>query len=67
MELNCSSGRFEFDWAALQQHLDNGLGALLVTNPGNPSAVVYSKEVLTRLVEMTGAVGCVLILDEVYW
>lgn len=67
VDLDFASGSFEFDWNSLQTQLDHGMGALLVTNPGNPSTVVYSKEVLERLVKMTESAGCVLVLDEVYW
>ncbi len=44
----------------------NGMGGIIVCNPGNPSGKVYSREELERLVEITGRYNCMLIMDEIY-
>lgn len=40
--------------------------AIVVINPNNPSGAVYSREVLTRIVEIAEANDLVLLSDEIY-
>lgn len=45
---------------------DEGLGALLVSNPCNPTGVVIQGDELKRLVDIGRARDCTLLLDEFY-
>jgi len=40
--------------------------ALLLCNPGNPTGVVYSKEELSRIVQLANKFNLFIIVDEVY-
>lgn len=66
VQLNHQDDSFSINWDSLEQQLKDGMGALIVVNPGNPSGKVFSKEDLRKLVDMTTAKQCYLILDEIY-
>lgn len=57
---------FSPNWEALRKSLDEGLGLLIVTNPGNPTGRIAPREEILRLIEETGRTGCLLIFDEIY-
>ena len=46
--------------------IDLGLGAILLSNPCNPTGQVLQGENLHKLVEMTKSLGCSTIFDEFY-
>jgi aspartate/methionine/tyrosine aminotransferase len=61
-----SNADFTVDFAAIEKALGDGVGALIVTNPNNPSGRVLSEAAVIRLVESTRVHGAMLILDECY-
>jgi len=46
--------------------LNDGLEGLLLCNPSNPSGRVWTRQELEKLVALTTAANCLLILDECY-
>lgn len=57
---------FAPDWEDLRRQLDDGLGLLIVTNPGNPTGRIAPREEILRLIEETRRTGCFLVFDEIY-
>lgn len=51
---------FDINWKSLEKQLDEGLGLLIVCNPGNPSGKVYSKDELTKLAKLCSEKKCFL-------
>eukprot|EP01091_Cochliopodium_minus_P002263 TRINITY_DN12129_c1_g1_i1.p1 TRINITY_DN12129_c1_g1~~TRINITY_DN12129_c1_g1_i1.p1 ORF type:complete len:400 (-),score=99.87 TRINITY_DN12129_c1_g1_i1:166-1344(-) len=54
------------DFEKLEQFLKDGLNAIIVCNPGNPSGAVLTKEQMSKYVELTHKYQCYLIFDEIY-
>lgn len=57
---------FAPNWENIQKAIDAKVDLLIVCNPGNPTARVWTKDELERLVELTGANNVTLLLDECY-
>jgi aspartate/methionine/tyrosine aminotransferase len=59
--------RYEFSHLELRREIvGRGLGAILLSNPGNPSGKVISGSRLQAWVETTRELNCALIMDEFY-
>eukprot|EP00297_Palpitomonas_bilix_P007364 CAMPEP_0113909934 /NCGR_PEP_ID=MMETSP0780_2-20120614/27182_1 /TAXON_ID=652834 /ORGANISM="Palpitomonas bilix" /LENGTH=392 /DNA_ID=CAMNT_0000905907 /DNA_START=86 /DNA_END=1264 /DNA_ORIENTATION=- /assembly_acc=CAM_ASM_000599 len=56
----------EVNWEAIASALDDGVGALIVCNPINPSGRVLKEEEVKKMVQMCADKGALLILDECY-
>lgn len=54
------------DWAQLRRSLDDGLGLLIVTNPGNPTGRIAPADEIRRLIDETARTHCYLVFDEIY-
>ncbi|MBK5222969.1 MAG: pyridoxal phosphate-dependent aminotransferase [Acidimicrobiia bacterium] len=54
------------DIADLESKITDRTKALLVINPNNPTGAVYSREVLTQLVELAREHQLLLLADEIY-
>lgn len=50
----------------IEKAFQNGAGALVLSNPYNPLGEVFSRETLTRLVELADAYDARLLLDEIH-
>ncbi len=48
VQLDHAGGTFDIDWDDLERELKNGMGGIIVCNPGNPSGKVYSRADLVR-------------------
>jgi len=57
---------FAPNWDNIQKAIDEKVDILMICNPGNPTARVWTKEELTRVVKMTKDAGITLLLDECY-
>jgi alanine-synthesizing transaminase len=54
------------DIADLESKITDRTKALVVINPNNPTGAVYSREVLTRMVELAREYQLLLLADEIY-
>ncbi len=54
------------DLADLRNKISDRTKALVIINPNNPTGAVYSRELLTELVEVARQHGLVLMSDEIY-
>lgn len=54
------------DLAALEAMVTPRCRALVIINPNNPSGAVYSREVLTQLVQFAEQHGLIVLADEIY-
>ena len=54
------------DAATVEQYVTNKTRAILLTNPGNPTGVVYTKEEMDMVAGIVKKHGLALIADEVY-
>ena len=54
------------DIADLESKINDRTKALVVINPNNPTGAVYSREVLTRMVELAREYQLLLLADEIY-
>jgi len=54
------------DLADVEAKITDRTKALVVINPNNPTGAVYSREVLTGLVELARRHGLLLLADEIY-
>lgn len=54
------------DLAALEAMVAPRCRALVIINPNNPSGAVYSREVLTQLVQFAEQHGLIILADEIY-
>lgn len=54
------------DEATIEKYITDRTRAILLTNPGNPTGVVYSKEEMQRIVNVVLRHDIALIADEVY-
>jgi cysteine-S-conjugate beta-lyase len=62
-----AGGRYELDTGALDRALaDDDVAAYLLCSPHNPTGRVWSREELTRVAEICGRHGTVLIVDEIH-
>jgi len=57
---------FTPNWDAITKELQNGLDLIMFTNPGNPQGNLWTKADLDKMVELTKAHNCMLLLDEIY-
>lgn len=66
IELRAEEG-FRIDPAALAARVErDGIGALLISNPCNPTGVVVEGGELAAWVELARSRGCTLLMDEFY-
>ena len=64
---HASASGFKPNIDAMKKAMINmGLGAMLLSNPSNPSGQVIAGQSLKRLVNSYQAVGCSMIFDEFY-
>lgn len=64
---HASASGFKPNIDAMKKAMINmGLGAMLLSNPSNPSGQVIAGQSLKRLVNSSQAVGCSMIFDEFY-
>lgn len=54
------------DAATVEQYVSAKTRAILLTNPGNPTGVVYTKEEMDMVADIVKKYGLALIADEVY-
>lgn len=54
------------DLATIESYVTNKTRAIILTNPGNPTGVVYTKEEMDRIAQVVKKHGLALISDEVY-
>jgi aspartate/methionine/tyrosine aminotransferase len=66
VQLETENDSFDINWKSLEEQLADGMQALIICNPGNPTGKVYSRKDLDRVVELTAKHNCYLILDEIY-
>jgi valine--pyruvate aminotransferase len=59
-------GDREFRYLPPSGRLDEGVGAVIVSRPGNPSGNVIGDEELTALAEECASVGALLVVDNAY-
>ncbi|EFK96240.1 aspartate aminotransferase [sediment metagenome] len=45
---------------------NDSIAGLLIINPGNPTSIVYSKEILEKIVALAKKYDLFIIADEVY-
>lgn len=57
---------FEIPWNDLKAELSNGLKAIVINSPHNPSGSILSSEDLRQLGELIQSTGTFVISDEVY-
>ena len=60
------NGRYQLDFAQIEEELKNGARCILFCNPHNPVSRVWSREELTKLVDLANAYHAVLISDEIH-
>jgi aspartate/methionine/tyrosine aminotransferase len=60
------SQNFAPNWDNIQKAIAEKVNILIVCNPGNPTARVWSKDELSRLVKLTKDAGITLLIDECY-
>jgi N-succinyldiaminopimelate aminotransferase len=58
--------RFQPDLAALEAAFSDRTRVILVNNPHNPMGSVFTREALTRIVELANRHDAIIITDEVY-
>ena len=54
------------DQATVEKYINDKTRAILLTNPGNPTGVVYSKQEMDMIAEVVKKYNLALIADEVY-
>ena len=54
------------DQATVEKYINDKTRAILLTNPGNPTGVVYSKQEMDMITEVVKKYNLALIADEVY-
>ena len=54
------------DMATIEKYINDRTRAILLTNPGNPTGVVYSKQEMDMIAEIVKKYDIALISDEVY-
>jgi len=64
--LKRTGARYEIDYAQAEQHLAEGVRAILFCNPHNPVGRVWSKEELGRLVELCVKYRVHMLSDEAH-
>ncbi|SFJ75539.1 MalY/PatB family protein [Thermoflavimicrobium dichotomicum] len=64
--LQYTYGRYQMDFADLQQKLDHGVRLLILCSPHNPVGRVWTKEELTRLGEMCLERNVLVVSDEIH-
>lgn len=57
---------FDFDVEKIATAINSKTSAILICNPNNPTGTVYSKQSLTRLLDLSHKHNLTLITDEVY-
>lgn len=60
------TGRYDLDFACIENELRNGVKCILFCNPHNPVSRAWSCDELTRLVELANVYGAVLVSDEIH-
>lgn len=61
-----ASENFKLTPRALEQAITPSSKVLILNSPSNPAGTVYSKEELTRIVEVAVAHGLIIVSDEIY-
>lgn len=64
--IDSSSYHFALPLDAIEQAITSKTKAIIINSPNNPSGVIYDKEALTQLIEMSKKHGIYIISDEVY-
>ncbi|MEC9490439.1 MAG: aminotransferase class I/II-fold pyridoxal phosphate-dependent enzyme [Halanaerobiales bacterium] len=64
--VNLQPPEFNFDPAELEQALKQGVKALILCNPSNPSGKVFSRSELETIAELVEKYDAFVITDEVY-
>jgi len=57
---------FAPNWDNIQKAIDEKVDTIIFCNPGNPTARVWTKEEVNKLVDITRAAGIILMIDECY-
>ncbi len=61
-----AENRFRPDLDALKAALDDGVKAVILNSPSNPTGAAYDREEMARLADLILQSGAVLISDEIY-
>ncbi|WP_102274028.1 MalY/PatB family protein [Cytobacillus massiliigabonensis] len=64
--LKLINNRYEIDFTLFENHLKDGVKLFLLCNPHNPSGRVWTKEELTRIVELCHQYNCLILSDEIH-
>ena len=59
-------GRYSFDYAAIENALNNGAKAMILCNPHNPVSRMWTREELVKLIDLIRSHGAYLISDEIH-